>query len=252
MSSSSTNKYSMLSIDNWATVLVEVDEDHFKHDALVLHPKAFLCKLGCWVANLDPTSALVSRKLLVIGRFMAGRSKELGDRYKIVQFHVDAEQEKFRRCHGFDEDGGSFYSKWADEAKTSGTLVHRGTGLEVPIPKEFLGQEIKIVSNHQDDLASLKGEFSDPKIQRVFEKAGITLPKLHYQKKITDSMPPPSSISPSSAASPQVTLTSETLTALAVATAAEGTKESRGGEPAGNHRLPSEVAPEATPPSLPK
>ena len=48
------------------------------------------------------------------------------------------------------------------------------------------GGGVKIIDNHDDHNACLKGRFSDPSLVRIFQQAGFTIPKPHWRKKITD------------------------------------------------------------------
>ena len=151
----STNKFNMLSIDNWACILQQVDAGKFQKDQLAFADKGWLCKVGCWAGGVDPTSALVDRKLSVIASFIKKRAAEIfGNRHSVARFSFDAASQSVTRCHNFDEHEGCFFAEYADhETKDAGHIVHRGTNARVPIPSEFLGSALKFKSNHSQKEA---------------------------------------------------------------------------------------------------
>ena len=193
-------------------------------------------------------------KLVEISQFIAARSKMLQYRYKdVLQFHVDAVEEKVTRCHNFDVDGGSFFETWDDEHKTSGVLVHCGSSLKVPIPSEFCGRIITFVNNHQDDLACLRGEYSDPSVFRVFQKANVSLPKPHFQKRTQDTRRTGDMVVPNPAANApaRAILTTEELAAHDESQRGSGHVGGHVSEGEGQRSLPLEGDGAPAPPRVP-
>ena len=183
----STNKFQLLSVENWADILSMFDGVHFDKAVLVKIPKHDLCRIGCMVSGIEPGSALVSRKLRVIATFMKRRSSELyGDMYTRVKFKQLENSNEFA-SYDFDAPGCGTFDVEVSDDKTEGKIIHPGTQQEVPMPKEMLENGGGIVhSNYSEHSAYFKGEYCDPAIFRVFEKAGKTLPMPFFIKKIGD------------------------------------------------------------------
>lgn len=181
----STNKFNLLSVENWADILTMFDGVHFEKEHLMKLPKTTLCKLGCMVGGIDPASALCCRKLRTVASFMKRRSSSIySDRYvrvKIIPIEGSDEVQEY----DFDEPGkGVFDVKITDGAPAK--IVHVGTGAEVEMPAEMKELGGKILNNYSDATAYFKGRFSDPLITRIFEAQSVTLPKPYWIKKITD------------------------------------------------------------------
>ena len=187
MAATSTNKFNLLSVENWADVLTMFDGIHFDKEVLMAVAKKDLCKVGCMIAGIDPTSALISRKLKVVAKFMKKRATEIySDLYLRVKFERPENSEQ-RSPHDFDSNGMGIFDVQLNEAKTKGKIIHVGTKQEVDMPKEMIKHgEGKVYNNYSEQAACFKGEYSDPPIIKVFEKAGKTLPKLFWIKKIGD------------------------------------------------------------------
>ena len=136
---------------------------------------------------------------------------------------------------------------------TQHNIVHRGTGLKAPIPAGFCRQELEIKFNKQDDLACIKGKWSDPKITRFFEEADVMLPKVHYKKKIneTDELFAPS---PARPATSTAKLTAEALAQNSWATAPTPSLASATGneeDKADVKKAPKDPPPAAQVPTMP-
>lgn len=187
MAATSTNKFNLLSVENWADILTMFDGIHFDKEVLMTVAKKDLCKVGCMIAGIDPTSALISRKLKVIAKLMKKRASDTyNDMYLRVKFEKPENSEQ-RSPHSFDSNGMGIFDVQLNEAKTKGKIIHVGTKQEVDMPKEMIKHgEGKVYNNYSEQVACFKGEYSDPPIIKVFEKAGKTLPKLFWIKKIGD------------------------------------------------------------------
>jgi hypothetical protein len=184
MIASSTNKYNLFSVENWADVLSGLDPDHFERDTLMLCSKSFLVKTGCYVGLLDPGSAPPSRKISLIVAHLKCRERDFGKgRYKDIRIEANEEKDGITKQHNFDEDGGCY--KIVKESDGVGKIVHVGSGLEVRLDDKDL-LDAKVSKNHSDNEACIKGKYSDPIIRRIFELGGVHLPKLFWLKKITD------------------------------------------------------------------
>ena len=186
----STNKFIMLSIDNWCEILQYVDSDKFPKPVMSLGSKSWLCTVGCWMGGIQKDSAIPARSLRVIGMFIRQRSTDIyGSRHLSINAIPDASGEKLEVQHDFATNVGSFTAEYHhdDHLGQSGRLVHYGTErLSCPIPDEFKGQILVFKKNHSDDEATLAGKYSDPLLRRIFKESGIDIPKTWWQKRITD------------------------------------------------------------------
>lgn len=204
----STNKFSLLSVENWADILSMFDGVVFEKEQLLKLKKEMICKMGCMAGGLDPASALCSRRLRVIASLMKRRSSDIfADRYTRVKLVVDEDTEQIVE-HDFSQNGKGVFDVTLSADKKSGTITHIGTGREVAIPAEMIENGPKIYDNYSESTAYFKGNYSNPLISMVYEKAGAKLPKLFWLKKITDYVDP--------------SLTEEALGSLAGATEAAG------------------------------
>jgi hypothetical protein len=183
----STNKFNMLSCENWIDIFVEMDPDNFRHrkPALLLCSKEWLCKYGCFSGLIDPSSAIPSRKISSIAAFLKERSVSLcGSRYKLIILECNEAGQKLTQQHDFNRDIGVFSLKPADKA-SGNKIVHTGSNIMVDLPSEF-DADTSLKNNQSEDTACLEGKFSDPLIVRVFAAAGVQLPKTWWAKKICD------------------------------------------------------------------
>ena len=184
----STNKFHMLSIENWSEILFIVSPEKFPKEVTMLGNKAWLCKVGCWIAGLNKDSAIPSRVLRVVANTIRARADQIyGSRYDQVVIVADDAGCDLDEKHDFTKHPGSFFAEYTEPEFQAGFIHHRGTAKHrVPIPPDFKGTELTFLNNHDEHLASLQGKFSDPLISRIFKEGGIELPKPFYLKKITD------------------------------------------------------------------
>lgn len=140
--------------------------------------------VGCLIGGIDPSSALISRRLRIIASFIKRRSSECyKDQYTNSKLKYNDQDDKIEGID-FTQFGVFGVSIAAD--KKSGVTVHKGSGIQCAMPDEMIAAGGKIYDNHSESCAYFKGAFSGPLIARVFAKANKTLPKLFWIKKITD------------------------------------------------------------------
>ena len=205
----STNKLNMLSIANWAQILHEFDPDRFVVAVLLQAPKQWLCKTACFIGMLDEKSALYSRSVSQMAAFLRKRCDELyaRNRHGHISIGYAADKNKITSLHDYDADGGCFYDKPIDGEDTHVLLWHRGTDLNIRVPKTlWKNPDSRVVSNnHSEELSTIIGEYDDIKVNKLFAKQDVQLPALWFSKRIIQDIHSPK----------QLTLTADNLQAHA-------------------------------------
>ena len=195
----SSNKFQLLSIENWADILHDFDPLHFDRGILMKLSKAHLCQIGCFSGCLEPGSAIVSRSLKCITSLMLTRSIDmLKSRYLKVDItelgkHCgsDENQKKITVQHDWTKAGvfeimmpiQSEVDREIDKPKA--LIVHIASGKSTPLPPELYGLEIH--DNYLETLAVFRTKLADILVIRVFESAHAVLPKPFWLKRIPDS-----------------------------------------------------------------
>ena len=183
---SSTNKFNMMSISNWAAVLSQVDPVFFEKSSLEKAPKSWLCKTGCFAAMIDPTSAITSRKPSAIAAFMKARAEDMtAKRYLNVKMDFNEEEGKFDELEDYSENGCFQTLPHEDIAVVDKVkIAHVGSGVFVVVPKSMWADDtLKLHDNHQETLTHIKTAYDDVKVAKIFLKQGVRLPALHWTKK---------------------------------------------------------------------
>ena len=181
----STNKFHMLSIENWSDILFMLAPEKFPKELALLGSKAWLCSIGCLIGGLYKDSAIPSRLLRVIAETMKARADQIfGSRYDLIVIVADEAGSDLVNKHDFTKDPGCFYAEYTEENFQAGFIHHRGTAKhKVPIPADFKGKELTFLDNHCEHMAALQGSLSDPLMSRIFHQSGIELPKLFSRKR---------------------------------------------------------------------
>eukprot|EP00971_Amphidinium_carterae_P173129 3432402-Amphidinium_carterae.1 len=141
--SQSNNKFNLITIQDWSEVLEVVDPLIFSKELTKSATKQQLVEYGSFVAGIDASSALPSRKVKVVGNFMKTRAQDLfGNRHQSLQLVTQGPDHKRKLVQQVWAQNGVFKQERMVVRNEDGTeetqamLVHVCSGARVPWPAE--------------------------------------------------------------------------------------------------------------------
>ena len=200
----SSSKFQLLSIENWAASLHDFSPLRFNRGILMKLSKAHLCQIGCFTGCLEPGPAIASRSLKCITSLMLTRSIDMfkSRRPKVdineLGKHCwsDENQKKINVQHDWTK-AGVFEIKMPIQSevdreidKSKALILHISSGKSTALPPELYGLEAH--DNYLVTLAVFKTKLADVLVIRVFESAQAVLPKPFWLKRIPGSRLAPS------------------------------------------------------------
>eukprot|EP00971_Amphidinium_carterae_P233558 4635104-Amphidinium_carterae.1 len=195
MVSQSNNKFNLMSHQDWIDVLAVASPDTFPKEITKSGTKWQLQEYGCYMGGIDPSSAIPSRKVSVIGQFLQSRATDvLSGRHSSLTLVTSGPEHKPKLVQHPWCSNGVFQQLVVDEPIAEGGtekkvyLQHRATGKSVAWP-DTVPTSLAIDKNYVESEAVFHCKLADVSLTRCFKEAGVELPQAWWMRRMKETMP---------------------------------------------------------------